>query len=304
MRDVLVGVDGSTGSRHALDRALRIGQLSGRTVRLLTVWATPFVGVGPLGVGYLYDPFLQREDAKVAAEQLLDTEVRHGFARLGTDAPVRVRVDAREGNVGDVLVEAARDSALIVVGTRGRSRIGNLLGSSLPHVLHHAPCPVMVVPATGGPVRPCRRVVVGVDGSDWSRTALRWAYELAGLEHADLLAVHAVARTGRPARLEKLSSWRSLVLDSLPQDDKVACDVRLVPGSPEHVLAEAVGPEDLLVVGSRGAGAIAGAVLGSVSAACVAHPATTVVVVKAHEEVLDDLVPAASVTDAGGGASL
>ena len=289
MKDILVGVDGSPGSRHALDRALRLGQATGRTVRALHVWAPPAPRSAALGAGYLYDPFQEREEAREAASQLVDGEVSEALTRLMCDEPVTVRADVCEGSVGQELVRHADLSALVLMGTRGRGRIGNMLGSSLPHVMHHAPCPVMVVPAAEPARASYARVVVGVDGSDWSRSALCWAYELARIEQAPLRVVHAVARGDAPVHTEERVLWRKEVLAVLPREPEVELDVDVVAGRPEEVLAKGLGPDDLLVVGSRGTGGFAGVVLGSVSAACVAHPSVPVLVVKAHEEGLAHL---------------
>jgi len=294
MKDILVGVDGSPGSRHALDRALRLGQATGRTVRALHVWAPPAPRSAALGVGYLYDPFQEREDAREAALQLVDDEVTQALGRLESDAPVTVRADQCEGSVGHELVRHADTSAIALIGTRGRSRIGNLLGSSILHVLHHAPCPVMVVPAAGPTRASYGRVVVGVDGSDWSRSAILWAHELARVEHAALHVVHAVARGDAPVHVEERALWRKEVMAALPSDSSVEVDVDVVAGPPDEVLTHGLGPDDLLVVGSRGAGGFTGVVLGSVSAACIAHPTVPVLVVKAHEEGLAHLFGPAS----------
>ena len=299
MKDILVGVDGSLGSRHAVDRALRLGQQTGRPVRLVNVWAPPVAPASPLGAGYMYDTFQERADANAAARQLLDEEVSLGLARLATEAPVTVRVEEREGSTGHELAAAAESSVVAFVGTRGRGRIGNLLGSSIPHVLHRAPCPVLVVPARTEPVAPYPRVVVGVDGSEWSRAALLWAYELARLEHAELVAVHAVNRGDAPVHTSELQLWHKDVVSCLPYPSAVEVSVYVVPGKPDEVLVDSVGPHDLLVVGSRGVGAVAGMLLGSVSAACVAHPSVPVAVVKANEQGRAHLLagPALAVAD-------
>jgi nucleotide-binding universal stress UspA family protein len=289
MKDILVGIDGSPGSRHALDRALRLGQLTGRTVRALHVWAPPAPRSSALGVGYLYDPFEERECAHAAAVSLLDSEVAQALGRLATDAPVAVRAEDVEGAVGPAIAKAAAASTLVLLGTRGRGRIGNLLGSSIPYVLHRATCPVMVVPPYDSTHPAYRHVVVGVDGSEWSRSALLWAYELARVEKRPLTVLHAVAREDAPIQVAERAFWRTEVLSLLPIEPEVEIEITLLAGHPEDVLRSAVGPDDLLVVGSRGSGGIAGVLLGSVSAACVSHPHVPVLVVRAHEEGLAHL---------------
>jgi nucleotide-binding universal stress UspA family protein len=294
MKDILVGIDGSPASRHALDRALRLGQVTGRTVRVVHAWAPPAPRTAALGAGYLHDPFEERECAHAAALSLLDTEVGQALARLATDAPVTVRAEDVEGGVGPALVKAAATSTLVLLGTRGRGRVGNLLGSSIPYVLHHATCPVMVVP-TYEPHEPTyRRVVVGVDGSEWSRSALLWAYELARVEKRPLTVLHAVAREDSPIQVAERTFWRTEVLSMLPIEPEVEVEVTLLPGHPEAVLRGELGPDDLLVVGSRGSSGIAGVLLGSVSAACVSHPHVPVLVVRAYEEGLAHLFAAAA----------
>ena len=94
-----------------------------------------------------------------------------------------------QGRPAKVLIDAARDAALLVVGSRGHGGFtGLLLGSVSEHVLAHATCPVVVVHehrATTG------RIVVGVDGSPESSQALRWAARQAGLTGCELHAVLA-----------------------------------------------------------------------------------------------------------------
>ena len=89
------------------------------------------------------------------------------------------------------LLRAAETAELLVVGSRGRGGFsGLLLGSVSQHCIQQAPCPVAVIPPawTGSDHG---RVVVGVDGSDQSCAALRWAITAAALRHADLDVVDA-----------------------------------------------------------------------------------------------------------------
>jgi hypothetical protein len=98
----------------------------------------------------------------------------------------------REGRPGPSITAEGNDADLIVVGHRGDSQISLMLGSTANYVLHHARCPVVVV--RGDRAEPPRRVLVGVDDHDIadgvdneSVRALRWAYQIHGLEEVRVL---------------------------------------------------------------------------------------------------------------------
>jgi len=138
-------------------------------------------------------------------------------------------------------------------------------------------------------------IVVGVDGSDASKDALRWAVRQAQLVGAELHAIfawrvpNAFYGGGVPATLEK-----NLAQDSKTELDEVITDVlgdhpdHLVPlvveGHAAPTLVDASKQAQLLVVGSRGRGAFAGMLLGSISDYCVSHASCPVVVVRHQEE--------------------
>jgi nucleotide-binding universal stress UspA family protein len=64
------------------------------------------------------------------------------------DQPVEVRTHLEEGRPASALVRAAAGADLLVVGSRGRNPVvGMLLGSVSTECVHHAPCPVVVVPS-------------------------------------------------------------------------------------------------------------------------------------------------------------
>lgn len=286
MKSIVVGIDGSVGSRHALDRALRLGQLTGCEVRLMSMWTTPTQTSAALGAGYMLDIAAARDSEEAACRQLLDDELQLALGRRVSDLPVTVKATAHEGLAAPMLGHASRDALVVVVGTKGRGRMGNLLRSPLADLLHLTSCPVLVVPASTPSCSAYRHVVVGVDGSRPAAAALHWAHAMARLEQADMIAVHAAGTGEVPTRVEDVLAWRSGVLAQLMDQDDVTCDVRVIPGHPERVLASAASPEDLLVVGSHGAGAVTGLVLGSVSSSCIAHPGSSVLVVKEEHQAL------------------
>jgi nucleotide-binding universal stress UspA family protein len=297
-REIVVGVDGSEPSRRAVDQAVRLGQRTGRTVHLVHAWEAP-LPVGPAGADLAYDSAVQRDAARQDALELLENETGGALDRRRSGAPVTLRSTAQEGRIGPVLTEACLDAYLLAVGTKGHGRLGNLFLSWLADVLHHAPCPVLVVPAGVADAMPYARVVVGLDESPSSAAALQWAHELAECDGASLSAVHVVPPHSLPVDLRTLIAWREHVSAALPDVEAEECDVRLARGRPERALAYYVGSRDLLVIGSRGAGPLVGVLLGSVSAACVVRPRSPVLVVHAHEDPNTMVVASAAASGAG-----
>ncbi|GAA2229107.1 MULTISPECIES: universal stress protein [Kitasatospora] len=137
------------------------------------------------------------------------------------------------------------------------------------------------------------RVVVGVDGSPSSGAALRWAVQQAGLIGG---AVDAVSAWEPPVAY----GWNAPVVDTsldeenarrlftdelrevLGEECPVQVHPRLVLGNPAAVLLDAAVGAELLVVGSRGRGGFARALLGSVSQQCALHATCPVVIVRAE----------------------
>ena len=79
-----------------------------------------------------------------------------------------------EGEPAPVLTQVAAGADLLVVGSEGHGGLaGRLLGSVSQRCIESAPCPVVVVPHDAKPRT--RTIVVGVDGSEPSCAALRWA---------------------------------------------------------------------------------------------------------------------------------
>ncbi|GAA4547429.1 universal stress protein [Pseudonocardia xishanensis] len=141
-------------------------------------------------------------------------------------------------------------------------------------------------------------IVVGVDGSPESRAALNHALETAARQDAALRVVMAVQTPdyspefdcGPPPTPAETTETverglRSAVAEARtvvgPLAAAVPVDVEAVFGAPAKALVRAAADADELVVGHRGRGAVAGAVLGSVGRYCVAHAPCTVTVVRA-----------------------
>ena len=157
-------------------------------------------------------------------------------------------------------------------------------------------------PSENGPwarsaqVRTDRRtvIVVGIDGSTHGTEALKWSRAEARLRNARICAIHAWNIPGllRPGELAgRFNGLLNTLRDSAAQvlirelettgveGNGVAVDEVIVKQHPAEALIRASANADLLVVGSRGLGSLAGVLLGSVSQQCVQHARCPIAVV-------------------------
>jgi nucleotide-binding universal stress UspA family protein len=136
MERIVVGVDGSQAARDALHWAVNEGRRRNAVVEAVYAWHQPFTGyeyMGEMNLGGFEEEARQALDAAVDA---VDT----------TGVSVERKLVA--GGAAGALVEAAKGAELLVVGSRGRGGFsGLLLGSVSQQAAHHAPCPVVIIPA-------------------------------------------------------------------------------------------------------------------------------------------------------------
>jgi nucleotide-binding universal stress UspA family protein len=146
-----------------------------------------------------------------------------------------------------------------------------------------------------------RRYVVGVDGSEGSRAALRWAAAEAARHGVELEVVHAwqppirmpfgapVNRLAGPSRLYPgpLAARAQELLDRTLTDvfggqwpGRMAAALR--EGPPAAVLVAESAQADLLVLGCRGFGGFSDLLVGSVCEQAVRHAHCSVIVVRPH----------------------
>jgi nucleotide-binding universal stress UspA family protein len=288
MKRIVVGVDNSNGSQRALQWAVDEAWVHGARVRAVNAWCVY------VGGGFPYPaPPVDAEDFEQVAHEALETAVRALAPR-----DIDVETAAVYGSAADVLIHAAEDADLVVVGSRGHGGLAALvLGSVSRQVAEHAPCPVAIVPATMSAKRTtnARRVVVGVDGSERAAQALRWAVAEAAAHGSVLEVVHAwqIPYLGGglfPATAEVdhalfEASGKEILEAAVTSADTVGLAVpvraRLSAGGAAGALLEAAEDADLLVVGTRGRGGFAGLLLGSVSHQVMHHAQCPVVVVPA-----------------------
>jgi len=282
MTDIVVGIDGSARSNAALDWAALASALSNATLRIVHSYVTPVSEVAAAGAV----PF--GEDVigliRAAGQEALD----EALTRVKTAHPeLPVETSLVQGSPAVCLSEASVNALALVLGTAGRGNpIRRVLGSITGRALRHAACPVVVVPAAHPQTR---QIVVGVDGSPSSQEALNWACEVAKQWETDLTIVHAWQYPylddpdlkGSPLQVLMENEARDILAESVgfARQHGVEAHGELMKKSPSTALLEQAQAADLIVVGTRGRGALTSMVLGSVSHALSQHAPCPVAVV-------------------------
>jgi nucleotide-binding universal stress UspA family protein len=278
MDRIVVGTDGSEHATTAMRWAAEEAELHGSTLEAVLAWH------------YLDQHHPDHSDN--FQSDYTENDARAALAAwvaeaLGDDVTVDQRV------VCDLparaLLEASDAADLLVLGARGTGGFeGLLFGSVSERVAQLASRPVAVVRAAsavrGG------RVVVGVDGSARSLTALRWAAAEARARDADIDVVHAwrlpilaapPMTVGFPDYTILEDSGRAVLVAALSEPALAGLRVRphFVHENPARALIERAGDAGLVVAGTRGLGRVSGALLGSVCRQLLHHAPCPVVVI-------------------------
>ncbi len=134
---IVVGVDGSPSSVAALEWAFGQAILTGSVVEAVCAWHYP----STYGVA-----IPDNADYRALAEETLAKAITDARNADHAYNAVPARPIVVKAQPAQALLEQAKGATLLVVGFRGHGGLGEaLLGSVSQHVLHHAPCPVVVV---------------------------------------------------------------------------------------------------------------------------------------------------------------
>ncbi len=273
VKPIVVGYDGSDGSRLAVLWAARHTVATGRSLVVVHCWVWPFFtqDLGP--VTNVEDSGLRHAAEKTAAEGL-DLAQQ---AEPTLDVSVRLVV----GFPSEVLTRLSVEASLLVTGTRGLGGFaGLLIGSVSLHLAAASSCPVAVIrddrPAEGD-------VLVAVDGSPESDRAVVAAASLATTLHTSLRIIHVRPYSRRAARHVPDPESDPVIqqaVNLLPEDtDLTVIEDSFaepsVPGVIVHHTRDAV----CVVLGAKGRNTL-GARLGSTVHAVLHHARGNVLVVR------------------------
>jgi len=141
MNTIVIGIDGSETAKEALTLAAHEARLHHARLRIVVVWQLSSLMYGS---GYTAFDEGMLDAVRDRAQSIADEAV----ATVAELVPaVECEAVVLEGQPADALLGASVDADLIVVGSRGLGGFKRLmLGSVSDQVVHHAPCPVLVVP--------------------------------------------------------------------------------------------------------------------------------------------------------------
>ncbi len=286
--NVLVATDGSKYGKWELNWVANLPFVESPRVTVLHIldlasFRAPFLSQ-PVMAGielYVQEEILRMEahsaKALKAAKQRLTALRLQGAVRKeqGAIAPT-------------ILMHAPKRDGLLVVGSQGLDALDRfVLGSVSTTLIHHAPCPVLVVKEEAVLLR---RILLAIDGSDASAKALAFVLKKfrsnepigkSGRAPLQVSVVHVMPSIKYPklkvaARRVLEPSMRKLItagfsVEPICQFGKPAEEIMKV--ATKHRI-------DLIVMGEKGRGAIARFLLGSVSTRVVQHSSCSVLVVR------------------------
>jgi nucleotide-binding universal stress UspA family protein len=286
-KQITVGYDGSAPSFEAVLWAAAEADVRGASLRIVSCFEVPFSGeaIGGWAATEAYGSLV--EASKIALAAIKDVVA-------DATPAVEVVTEASTEPASYVLVHGADADDLIVVGASSHKGAAAFwLGSTPRHVVRHSPCPVVVVRGAASRGRP-DRVVVGIDGSAASDRALLWACNEADLHQVNLVIAHGwlypylpVDMTSSQAR-DLTNVDAACVLERAVEfaRERFAGEIvgQLVEKGPATALLEIVRDGDLLVIGSRGRGALAANLFGSTVNTVLDRSAVPVAVVRGADE--------------------
>jgi nucleotide-binding universal stress UspA family protein len=281
---VLVPVDGSTFSEHALPLALAIAEHAHASLELVRVHSMA-------AVGYSGSDLLSNVTVDAVSWDQERAELDDLTRRLRNASPIPLISVLLEGTVTEALVRQVqrKRADLIVMVSHARGPLGRFwLGSVAAHLIRHSAVPILLVrPREQAPrltERPnLHRILVPLDGSDLAEHILAPTVELANLLDAEITllrviepaisVVHGQGGEGPdaagPAMLltvrEEAQRYLSRMAARLQaQSVRVRTRVMIAP-SPTTAILEAAPAMDLIALATHGRGALGRLILGSVA---------------------------------------
>lgn len=288
-RKILLATDGSPDAALATRAAADLSKRTGARLHVVHVWRPLPRGTAPGDYS---------EYANSGTEQAAKTLLEEQVESIGEAGANVAGTHFEEGSPAERILDVADGigAGVIVVGSRGQGKLRRLImGSVSERIVHHAPCPVLVVRGGEG-AWPPQKIVVGDDGSEEAKSAGELATHIGKLFERRVILVRAGREPERPPELPEYeqSLYERLVVDYSRREEleleKRADELEELVGlRPETRFAvedaavailDAAGedPATLVAVGSRGLGVVRRVILGSVSTKIVRSTSGSVLI--------------------------
>jgi nucleotide-binding universal stress UspA family protein len=256
IKKILVPVDKSASSLMSQETAASIAKKTNASVTVLHV--VPSVSFGQPQTAALITNGLDQEGQSIVGQA----------KELFMEEKVDVKVEVfHENDVAETILRFSDNFDLTVIGGRGENeKDQNALGSVTKKIIMHTTCPTMIIKK----VSTLSNMLVCVDGSAGAMKALNYALSLAEKSNSRMTLLNV-----QEPRLHKASPdvvmelGGRVLIESLRavEKRKIKADKRLEFGVPSDVIADVAekGNHDVIILGSRGLGAVKRFLLGSVS---------------------------------------
>lgn len=282
---IIVGIDGSAEAEAAALWAATYAARIHAPVRLIhSVPEGDWYG----SAAFVDGGALERDLREIGRQHL----ARAAEAIHEAEPEVSVDTVTADGTIASYVSNV--EAELVVLGSKKSSALRDLtLGSNTLRVVTHAHCPVLLVRSNDENAERVRPVVLGVDGSEQSDRALGVAFEVAHILGAPLVAANywgLPVQSGLGTGFEGVDwkgvrahekHWLDAYVDTMHQKyPEVDLTTVSTQSSPTRGLRAMSASASMLVVGSRGRGALRGTILGSVSQNLVHHAECSVLIVR------------------------
>ncbi|MFH1113682.1 MAG: universal stress protein [Pseudomonadota bacterium] len=279
-RRILVAVDGSPASLHALKETCRLARAEHGSITVLSVMP-PYDGelrlVGVRNISAL----MQAPVEKALAEA----------QRVAEAEGISIRTVAEQGEPYEEIVTFAEDGGydVIVLGVKGHNVSENvLMGSVTARVIGHANTNVLVIP--GESSLTWERILVPVDGSEWSTAAADKAFQLVR-SYGSQLDVVSVADVPPHLYGVSVAAANEMILEARRRLEQITHEAEsrdieanyvLREGEPAKILIELVHnhASDLIIMGSHGRTGLKRLLMGSVTERVIHNSPCPVLVVR------------------------
>ncbi len=279
-RKILVAVDGSPTSLHALEESFKLARNEGSWITVVSV-IPPYTGdLDLVAVG----------DVMAAMRRPCDEALRKA-QELAEKQRALIKTVCEEGEPHDRIIDLAQaeNCDLIVIGRRGLRRLERVLvGSVTARVIGYSPIDVLVV--TRDTTVGFKKVLIATDGSRYSELAKKRAIDFAGSYGGELVAVSAVDVPSElyaesPKTVEELVKKARSYVEAIKKEAGQAgikTETIVREGEAYRVITDMAREtgSNIIVMGSHGRTGLKRLLMGSVTEKVIGHTPCPVLVVK------------------------